>query len=220
VTDEQPLRPLFPADTATYGTEDQYMIGDALLVHPQLAQGGSSVSVYFPGPGSVWYDIATAQAFTHGTVTVATPMDKVPVFQRSGTIVPTRERPRRASAHMASDPYTLTVALDQAQTATGALYEDDQSSFQYRDGKHVYRRLTFKDNLLTSSSISGSGLETSSWIERVVVLGLPAAPTAVHVVSDGRDESLDFKYEAQLQKLVIRKPAVNTAADWSVILSS
>ena len=78
------------------------------------------------------------------------PLFQTPVYQRSGTIVPTKERPRRASVHQASDPYTLTVALDAAQTATGTLYTDDGQSFQYRDGQHVYRRLQYGDNTLRS----------------------------------------------------------------------
>ena len=35
----------------------------------------------------------------------------------------------------------------------------------------------------------------------------------------GREENLDFKYDKDLQKLVIRKPAVNIAADWSIVIS-
>ncbi|XP_037083807.1 neutral alpha-glucosidase AB-like [Pollicipes pollicipes] len=217
-----PMRPLFmafPDDVSTYSMEDQYMVGEALLIHPQTAQGGSSVSVYFPGADTVWYDIVTAERFTHGRSTVATPLDKLPAYQRSGTVVATKERPRRASAHMAADPFTLTVALDARQTATGALYIDDHSSFQYRDGKHIYRRLAFENSALKSSHISGAGLDTASWVERVVVLGLRTAPTAVHVTSQGRDEALDFKYDKDLQKLVIRKPAVNAGADWSIVIS-
>lgn len=215
------MRPLFfafPEDAATYATDDQYMVGEALLVHPQTEQDGRAVSVYFPGKETVWYDVDTASSYTHGTASVSTPIDKMPVFQRSGTIVPTKERPRRASVHQAADPYTLTVALDAAQTAAGTLYTDDGASFDYRDGSHVYRRLQFEKNTLKSSAISGSG-ETASWVERVVVLGLAKVPTAVSVSSAGREESLDFKYDKDLQKLVIRKPAVNAADDWSIVIS-
>ena len=75
-----PMRPLlfsFPEDVSVYATDDQYLVGEALLVHPQTAQDGRSVSVYFPGPQTVWYDVVTAERFTHGTSTVNTPIDKV-----------------------------------------------------------------------------------------------------------------------------------------------
>ena len=82
---------------------------------------------------------------------------QIPVYQRSGTIVPTKERPRRASAHQAADPYTLTVALDETQTATGSLYTDDGATFQYRDSQHVYRRLSFENNTLKSRCDAAPG---------------------------------------------------------------
>lgn len=50
-----------------------------------------------PGPGALYVD---------------TPMEKIPVFQRGGTIVVTKERIRRASVLMANDPITLTIALN------------------------------------------------------------------------------------------------------------
>ena len=58
----------------------------------------------------------------------------VPVFQRGGTIVPTRERARRSTASMKADPYTLHVALDSAGGASGELYMDDGDSEAYEQG--------------------------------------------------------------------------------------
>ena len=42
-----------------------------------------------------------------GVVKVAVTMDSVPVYLRGGYIVPRRERPRRSTAAMAADPFTL-----------------------------------------------------------------------------------------------------------------
>ena len=52
------------------------------------------------------------------SVQLSAPHQQVPVFQRGGTIVPRKMRPRRSSAAMANDPYTLVVALD-AQVWSG-----------------------------------------------------------------------------------------------------
>lgn len=41
-----------------------------------------------------------------------TPIHKIPVLLRGGTILPKRERVRRASTLMLRDPYTLVVAVD------------------------------------------------------------------------------------------------------------
>lgn len=52
------MRPLFfsfPSDAATYATDKQWMLGDALLVAPVLSQGATGVSVRFPQ--GVWYNL-------------------------------------------------------------------------------------------------------------------------------------------------------------------
>lgn len=52
-----PMRPLwieFPKDANTFGIQDQYLIGEGLLVHPVVDKGATSVQVYLPK--GVWYD--------------------------------------------------------------------------------------------------------------------------------------------------------------------
>lgn len=66
------MRPLwveFPKDKSTFGTEDQYLVGPGLLVHPVTDAGATGVSVYLPGTDDVWYDMDTSQRF-HGAQTV------------------------------------------------------------------------------------------------------------------------------------------------------
>lgn len=50
------MRPLwveFPNDLQTFGVEDEYMIGGALLVHPVTEPHVSSVNVILPGADQV-----------------------------------------------------------------------------------------------------------------------------------------------------------------------
>ncbi len=61
----------------------------------------------------LWYDYQTLAPFKPGKVSVATPLDKIPVFLRGGSIVPRRQRVRRAASLMTNDPFTLVVALDE-----------------------------------------------------------------------------------------------------------
>jgi alpha 1,3-glucosidase len=42
---------------------------------------------------------------------VAAPLEKIPAYQRGGTIIPYRERPRRSANAMQLDPFTLVAAL-------------------------------------------------------------------------------------------------------------
>lgn len=57
---------------------------------------------------------------------------QIPVFQRGGSIIPRKDRVRRASTLMREDPYTLVVALDTDRKAQGTLYIDDEHTFDYR----------------------------------------------------------------------------------------
>ena len=48
----------------------------------------NQVTVYFPG-NELWYDIWTGEKLdVHGEVNVAAPYDKIPVYQKGGTIIP------------------------------------------------------------------------------------------------------------------------------------
>ena len=54
------------------------------------------------------------------------------MFQRGGRIVPRQMRPRRCADLMAADPFTLVVALDSKQQASGQLYIDDGNTFNFQ----------------------------------------------------------------------------------------
>ena len=66
-------------------------------------------------------------------------LDAIPVFYRGGGIIPRRERPRRSTATMARDPFTLVVALDQDGNAHGDLYVDDGRSLAFKKGHYLHR---------------------------------------------------------------------------------
>jgi mannosyl-oligosaccharide alpha-1,3-glucosidase len=60
----------------------------------------------------VWYDYDTFARVDGGVVSVNTPLSKIPVFLKGGSILPRRDRIRRAANLGLKDPYTLIVAVD------------------------------------------------------------------------------------------------------------
>ena len=112
------MRPLWvahPSDARTWDMDKQFMAGGDLMVAPVYKQGATSVAVYFPTLGAElaapWYDVFTGKTHAAGTdATIDAPIEKIPVFQRGGSIVPRQMRLRRSSSQMTHDPYTLTVA--------------------------------------------------------------------------------------------------------------
>lgn len=216
-----PMRPMFMhfSDADLLAVEHQYMVGDVLLVCPQTAAGGSSVSVHFPAGEQTWYDVDTLAKHGAGVVAIDTPLDKTAAFQRAGTVLVRWDRARRSSSAMHSDPYTLVVALSSNHTASGTLFIDDDVSFDYATkSKFAYVRFDFVAGGLRASRVSGGGVETRRWIERVVLIGLPGEPSAVKLSASGGDSAvpLQFTHDHRLQKTVVRKPGVNAASEWLI----
>jgi mannosyl-oligosaccharide alpha-1,3-glucosidase len=149
---------------------------------------------------------------------VPAPLDKVPLFIRGGSIIPTRERPRRSSPLMKHDPFTLRVALSQAGAARGELYLDDGDSYDHRKGNILWREFsaeTQKNTIKVSSkdlassnlhrAVDGVSLNVYDGanafvksisevrVEKVVVLGLKNEPKKVAL--EGGSE-LKWTFEA------------------------
>ena len=229
VTGMPTMRPLwvaYPKDAATFEMSREFLAGPDLLVHPIAHKGATSASVYFPGVEG-WYDVVDGTAYAGGReVRVAAPIDKLPVFQRGGSVVPRQMTLRRASALMKDDAYTLVVAPDAAGGARGGLYLDGGDGYSYRDGAYAQREYVYAtaaDGARTLRSIAlhaNSSFAPPNLLERVELLGLggwrPA--TATLTAADGTTTALAFSYSAERQRLVVRKPAVEVAADWSIEL--
>jgi len=203
----------YPKDVASFGIEDEHLLGDSLLVHPVTNAGVSSVKVYFPGHDVLWYEIENYQVYQGaGYQTIPVTIEKIPVFQRGGVIVSKKERARRASTAMSKDPYTLIVTLDQQGQAQGRLYADDGQSFDYKTGHYLLIEFTMKGNVLSSKFIGEGRYETSEMIEKIVIAGVANSPSKIE--TEGR--SIEFKYDSQNHVLVLRKPSLYVAKEWQI----
>jgi len=216
------LRPIwveYPNDPKTAQIEDQFLIGKDLLVKPVTAADQHRTKVFLPSE-DVWYDYETGKV--HGGPpyhTIDTPLTKIPIFQRGGSILVRKDRPRRATTQMANDPYTLVVALSQNGTASGELYVDDGKSFDYQTkGAYLHRLIRFKGNELSSVSIGEGTLNLATSIERIIVLGIKG-PQKVVLIEKGKDErELEFQHSSDVvSKVVIRKPDIGISNDWTIM---
>jgi len=230
------MRPLwfeYPKDEATYGMDDQWLIGGDLLVKPVTAAGVSELSVYFPG-SEPWYDIETTERVQGpGAKKVKAPIDKIPVFQRGGSIVPRKMRLRRSASLMREDPYTLMVALDKQNHADGALYLDDEVSTMFQQ-ESAYVNVTMRGGSISAQKLAVLGTKKKKMnephkkfkqtIERIVVMGFQDKPKSVSITGSitGAVEqvprNLDFDYDGKKKVLTIRKPDVLAVEDWIVMI--
>lgn len=72
---------VFPDDRRSRGVDDQFMIGDSLLVAPVLEEGATTRRLYLP-PGE-WYDVWSGEGFEGpADIMVDAPVGRPPVFSR------------------------------------------------------------------------------------------------------------------------------------------
>ena len=148
------MRPMvmeFTADKATRNIGDQYMFGNAFLVAPVYAYNARSREVYFP-KGSIWYDFYTGKVVSDGgeTKLADAPYSRMPLFVRSGAIVPfgpeieyTDQKP--------ADMINLYVYAGENGEFT--LYEDENLNYNYEKG--AYAMIPFKYDNATSTLTIG-----------------------------------------------------------------
>lgn len=208
----RPLFVQFPNDDLAASIDRSYMVGSGLLVAPPLRSDQREVDVYLP-PGR-WFDYHTWTEVPSGRFNAPVSEDSIPVYLHGGAIVPRQDRARRSSGLMASDPYTLIVALDSSFEAFGHVYSDDWSTNAYQSGTYMYSLLTFKDSTLKYQMLQK--WQKPNTVERIVILGLPSVPKRI-VVNGAEGYEVGF-YDYTNGAVVIKLPSVYLSVDWSLTL--
>ncbi|NXJ68010.1 SP15 protein, partial [Rostratula benghalensis] len=73
---------LSPTDPTAFTVEDEFLIGDEVLIAPVTEKGQTRRDIYLPGEGHLWLDTNTARVFDGGTVlrNYSASLAEVPVF--------------------------------------------------------------------------------------------------------------------------------------------
>ncbi|OQD72786.1 hypothetical protein PENDEC_c019G03067 [Penicillium decumbens] len=226
---------LFPDDEQGFAIDDQLYLGKTgLLAKPVVTANTYTTDIYI-ADDEKYYDYFDFTVYQGAGKrhTVLAPEDKVPLLMQGGHVVPRRDRPRRSSALMKWDPYTLVVALDRHGQAEGSLYVDDGETFDYERGGYIHRQFSFRDSVLTSEDVGTKGPKTAEYlktmtgvtVERVVVIDPPTEwkdKSAVTIIEDGAKAgstaSLEY-YEQQGGKAayaVVKRPNVGIGKTWRI----
>ena len=219
------MRPVwyeFPQEEASYAMEEEFMFGPSLLIVPVLAPGLSEIEMHLPG-NDLWYQLDQDRVFDASkqkTVKIPVTMETIPVQIRGGSIIPRRMRPRRNTAAMANDPYTLVVTLDKRGEASGTFYSDDGSSFEFqKNKKYMSTKLAFKRHAL-SNDVQYNNLHysnASSKVERIIIKGLKKKVVKIdgNLTKIEHWESTQDK-ESGLWTTVIKKPGLSMTENWTL----
>jgi alpha-glucosidase len=141
-----------PAEPSTYRIDDQYFVGDDLMVAPLFNDKGDR-KVYLPK--GLWYDFFAEQPPEAGGREVertSVPLNRLPVYVRAGAVIPLGPL-MQYTAEKPVDPLTVHVysfsaedTSDDAQSGEFDLYEDDGRSNDYQNGKFQRTQLHFEQS--------------------------------------------------------------------------
>lgn len=227
------MRPMFmefPHDSNGFAIDDQWMIGDALLVKPITDEGSVTTSIYIPSSSGLWYDLIDGNVVYNNNnnkgenLQVSAPLEKIPVLVRGGKIVPRKMRLRRSATLMYHDPYTFLIAPNNEGFAEGRVYMDDETTESFKsiyssDGRDnfAYRNIEFKNGIVSCTQVDPSRLSIhtpKNTVERIEILDQNTSPSKVVLEIGGGSHSLEFHHSDG--KLIIKKPNVLVAADWNI----
>jgi alpha-D-xyloside xylohydrolase len=131
-TGTPPFRALvmdYTADQNTRKVDDQYLMGDRVMVAPVLA-GQTSRDVYLPH--GAWYDYWTNERHEGGKViTVPAPLTIIPIFVKADSVLPLATPTLHTNDPLAME---LDVRVYGDGSTPAVLFEDDGTTFEYSRG--------------------------------------------------------------------------------------
>jgi alpha-glucosidase (family GH31 glycosyl hydrolase) len=122
----RPMSFMFPGDNKCLNYPYQYFLGDDMLVCPVVSEAVDLWKVYLPE--GVWFDFWTGKKFEGAdTFDIKARIDRIPVFLRSGSIVP---------VNLGSDltfPEAVGNSLDTYSHLSFVTHPDRDSAFEWYD---------------------------------------------------------------------------------------
>jgi alpha-glucosidase len=189
----RPLLLNYQDDANTYNLDDEFMIGDDLLVAPIVRPDVTSRLVYLPK--GVWYDYWTNKKYSGGTMVRAdAPLETVPMFVRGGAIIPTGPAMNYVGEKRV-DPITFAIYPDEKGAAATTLYEDDGTSPAYQQG--ALRRTEVTVRRTANGYLANIGLPAGNYNPgaRKFIFTIKPVPTlsAVTVADEGSPHTVIIK---------------------------
>ena len=136
------IRPLvlhYEHDEAVRNLNDEFLVGEQLLVAPVVEQGAVKRMVYLPE--GIWYDYWTHKEYQGKEYyLVDAPLDTCPIFVKAGSILP------KAPAQMYVGELDNPALILEIYPGEGSYvhYQDNGEDFAYEDG--AYNEYCFTKN--------------------------------------------------------------------------
>ncbi|MDN4523017.1 glycoside hydrolase family 31 protein [Fictibacillus fluitans] len=141
----------FEHDEKTFDDNDDFMLGESLLVASVVEKEQRERPVYLPKHQEGWYDLHTGEWYEGGQcVTIPAPLSYVPLLAKGGSIIPINQANVTFETKEKDERAFLLFPQKGSGFSSYRCYEDDGISNQYKD---VYAFLTVETKV-TEEQIS------------------------------------------------------------------
>lgn len=131
------MRPLimdFKNDKTAIAQAYQFMFGQSFLIAPVTEPAVTAINVYLPKDAG-WFNFWNGKYFKGGqTILTPAPQDKIPVYVKSGSIIPMGKIMQFSSEKPAD---TLEIRIYKGANAEFNLYEDEGDGYNYEMGNYT-----------------------------------------------------------------------------------
>lgn len=151
------MRPLvfhYEKDEVARTCNDEFLVGDKILVAPVVQQGMTRRMVYLPE--GEWYDYWTHEKYIGKSwIMKDAPLDVCPIYVKAGSIIPTME-PQMYVGEKEADTLYLDVYPDVGECDH---YLDNGEDFAYREGAYHKYHFSMKEDGTVEGTVVHAGYE-------------------------------------------------------------
>lgn len=137
------MRPLFmeyPEDSRTHNLSDQFLLGTNVMVAPIMRPDMNHRAVYFPSGD--WVNYWTDEVIEGGRHhLIEAGLDTLPIFVRSGSIIPHGEPKDCTEAGDKRLRFYLFCGNAEGVEVSYRFYDDDGTTTAYRDGHYLIKQV-------------------------------------------------------------------------------
>jgi alpha-glucosidase len=187
----RPLHLIFQEDPETHFREEEFFLGDHLLICPISVEGADIRKMYLPE--GAWFNYWTGAILEGKKEIVAdAPLDKIPLFVRAGAVI-AQQPIMQYVDEFVFDQLTLHLYKPLKKTVS-QLYEDDGDGLQYKEDIYALKSFTSENEegkWKINQSRKGQFV-TSYQSYEAVFHGLKSKPTSLLI--DGVEKVNEANY--------------------------
>ncbi len=135
----------FEEDKNTFKENDEFMLGESLLVATVIHEGQTERDIYLPKNKYGWFNFFNYEFFNSGEeITTSAKLDEIPLFAQGGSIIPLSEGGQGAATHGGKRRILKLFPVNGEFKTESTLFEDDGDSYDYMEDQYKLFEFVFK----------------------------------------------------------------------------